>query len=158
MPVHLTMEVCGAALGTIDSALDAFWSVHTHIPDRIRMQVGIATAEIAANIVEHSGARRMSLTLELALTQVQVSFADDGSPLLVDLAGVSMPGPSAECGRGLALASASLDRLSYHRDDEGNHWSLLSREFPNPTAPSGGERECNPIMLPSRSVPNAIAP
>lgn len=40
-----------------------------------------------------------------------------------------MPDPTAENGRGLALAQAALEQLSYHRDNAINCWILLSRRF-----------------------------
>ena len=57
-----------------------------------------------------------------------MSFLDDGPPAEVDLRKTGMPDPQAECGRGLALAHAVLDRLTYHRNFF-NHWILVSKRF-----------------------------
>lgn len=138
MPLRRAMDVGAAAIAAVDTALEAFWSLHVHIPSRIRLQVGIAAAEIAADIVEHSGARRMSLTIEVAPAQVQVIFTDDGHPLEMDLAAVAMPDPLSEGGRGLPLHAATLSRLSYDRDHDGNRWTLVSREFDGATEPGAG--------------------
>ena len=37
---------------------------------------------------------------------------------------------TGEGGRGLAIAFRVLDELSYRRDDEGNHWTLVHRITP----------------------------
>jgi serine/threonine-protein kinase RsbW len=44
---------------------------------------------------------------------------------LVDLSQTAMPDETSERGRGLAIASRVLDELSYHRDSDGNHWTLI---------------------------------
>ena len=51
-------------------------------------------------------------------------FTDEGDPADVDLTTVTMPDAMAERGRGLALAKACLDQLTYRRDSTGNHWTL----------------------------------
>lgn len=42
---------------------------------------------------------------------------------------MSPPDALAKRGRGLALASAVLDRLVYRRHENYNQWTLLSRRF-----------------------------
>jgi serine/threonine-protein kinase RsbW len=37
----------------------------------------------------------------------------------------SMPEPEAESGRGLPMAQAALDELSYERDDGRNVWTMV---------------------------------
>lgn len=119
------------ALDEVQSVLDSFWSLHVEVPARVRMEIGIAAAEIAANILEHGFA--ISLRMELGLTpnEVHVEFAYAGEPVAVDLHSVSMPDEVAERGRGLAIAQAVLSLLSYVRDEAGNHWKLVSKAFSN---------------------------
>lgn len=109
--------------------LDALWALHCDVPQGIRMQVGIAGSEIAANIVEHSGATVVTVSMHVAASQIHLHFTDDGQAADVDLAAVLMPDAFAERGRGLALAKATLDFLAYRRDQLGNHWMLVSRPF-----------------------------
>jgi serine/threonine-protein kinase RsbW len=95
--------------------------------------MGIATAEIGANIVEHAAASRsVCLTMDVTVfpDRVRVEFTDDGDPVPVpvDLAAVQMPDEFAQRGRGLALAQAVLDDLTYRRTHL-NHWTLVSKPF-----------------------------
>lgn len=119
------------SLDAIENTLDRMWSVHLHVPTTVRMQIGIAVAEIAGNIVEHAvGARALWARMEarVGLTEVRVEFTDDGSPNSVDLGAVRLPHEMAETGRGLALAQAVLQNLSYRRNGM-NHWTLVSKPF-----------------------------
>ena len=43
-------------LSEVEAALEAFWSLHDEVPERVRMEIGIAALEIAANILEHGRA------------------------------------------------------------------------------------------------------
>ena len=119
-------------LGAIQAALDALWAMHPRVPDGVRMQMTIATAEVGANIVEHTGrGQPLRIRMDPALVddQVHIDFTDDGPPVAIDLASVVMPDPMAERGRGLAMAQALLDQLAYRRDESGNHWMLVSKRF-----------------------------
>ena len=95
------------------------------------MHVGIAAAEIGANIVEHGASVRpvhMRMDVRVSPSQVIVEFTDDGDPVHIDVNTVCMPDGLAERGRGLPLAKAVLDDLIYRRT-EANHWVLVSRRF-----------------------------
>ncbi len=59
--------------------------------------------------------------------RVEARFTDTGRPTLVDLAAAAMPGELAEDGRGLALARAAVDELSYERDGAVNRWRIVRR-------------------------------
>lgn len=59
---------------------------------------------------------------------VRVDFTDNGAPTLVDVGRVHLPPELAESGRGLAMARAVLQRLSYVRNGL-NHWTLESLPF-----------------------------
>jgi len=69
------------------------------------------------------------MNIEVLEHQVRVVFTDDGEPATVDLEAVITPDVLAKRGRGLALASAVLDGLSYHRLGNRNQWTLISRSF-----------------------------
>lgn len=95
------------------------------------MQVGIAVAEIGANILEHAARYRpvrLRMRVRVGADRVRVFFADDGEPAHIDLRTVGHPDEMTESGRGLAMAKAVLDRLRYRRHSF-NHWMLLSRSF-----------------------------
>ena len=131
-----------AALSEIQQALETSWSLHDEVPSRVRMEVGIAAAEIATNIVEHSSVDSLRMELWVLPDEVQVEFIDSGDPVAVDLNSVRMPDEMTERGRGLALAQAAMRLLSYSRDEVGNHWKLVSKAFsgnPHPVhAPAYG--------------------
>lgn len=125
------MDAGPAALDEADLLLTQMWSAFPHVPSRVRTQMAIATAEIVANIIEHAAAgRRVRVAMEVRVlaTEVWVKFTDDGAPMQLDLSSVSLPDHDAERGRGLALARAALERLSYQRNS-ANHWTLVSKPF-----------------------------
>lgn len=114
-------------LDKIHHALEKLWAAGSHVSDVARMNMKMAAAEIGANILEHSRRGqpvRMRMELRLLADEVEVVFTDDGDPARVDLASIGMPNEMAERGRGLAIAKAVLDRLTYRRDEMGNHWTL----------------------------------
>lgn len=116
-------------LAEIQRTLDEAWSAGD-VPDDTRMCIELAVSEIGTNIIEYSGDGkpvRMRMVVDVRPDSVSVTFTDDGHPAPVDLARVTMPGEAAESGRGLALAHRVLDELSYSRDKEGNHWTLIRR-------------------------------
>lgn len=128
------MEIGGHPdpLAAVQSQLDALWSIHPRVPDDVRIQVQIATAEVAANIVEHTGSGHpLRIRMSAAVTgdQVHVIFTDNGPPADIDLTQVAMPEDMAERGRGLAMAQALLDRLAYRGDETGNRWTLISKRI-----------------------------
>lgn len=118
-------------LEQIGDCLNGMWVHHPQVPESVRMQVGIAVAEIAANIIEHAGHNqpvRMRMHVWVLSDQVRVCFSDDGSPAHLDLRAVYQPHELAESGRGLALAHSVLERLRYRRRSF-NHWTLESVRF-----------------------------
>lgn len=132
-PDPLVLETTAGphTLGQIEAVLQQAWSNHSHVPDDVRMQVGIASGEIGANIVEHAAQGRpirIQMNVRVLAGEVWVEFADEGIPARVDLSTVHLPDEMAERGRGLALAKAVLERLSYQRNSM-NHWTLVSKRF-----------------------------
>ena len=114
-------------LTAIQQTLDLLWAQH-EIPEMVRLHMDLAAGEIGANIVEHSGDGQpvhLRMTLELTADVIRAVFTDDGHPTPVDLSRVQMPDEMSERGRGLAIAYRVLDELSYRRDTEGNHWTLV---------------------------------
>lgn len=119
-------------LDSIQRTLEESWVRHSAVPEPIRIRLGIAAAEIAANIIEHAGrGRPVRIRMELRVfpSEVQIAFTDDGDPAVVDLTNVALPDDMAERGRGLALAHTVLAKLAYHRNHVGNHWLLVSEGF-----------------------------
>lgn len=126
---HLETSAGPDALVQIEQVVDHMWSIHPHVPDPVRTQMGIAVGEIGANIIEHAAAGqpiRMWMQMTVLPNEVWVKFTDEGVPLRVDLSTVHLPDEMAERGRGLALAQAVLDQLTYERNAM-NHWTLFKQ-------------------------------
>ena len=104
------------------------------VEDADRFPFEIAVAEIVANIIEHAAlgqAVSMSLQLRALPERLEAEFTDEGRPARVDLEAVELPDALAERGRGLAIAMAALDELSYRRRGGVNRW-ILVRERAEP--------------------------
>jgi serine/threonine-protein kinase RsbW len=131
-PVVLETVTGPDTIDAVQRCLDDFWSLCGNVPEDIRTQVATAVAEVSANIIEHAARGAsvpMRMELQLLPGEVHVSFHDQGVPADVDLANPVMPSEFAQRGRGLALAAAVMNRISYVRDDTGNHWTLVSKRF-----------------------------
>jgi serine/threonine-protein kinase RsbW len=119
-------------LELVHAALEQLWAANDDvgIADRVRFET--AVIEILGNIVEHAyeldaptaGNRRFDVTLWVTTSELGAEFGDDGVPMSLDLSAVAMPDDLAESGRGLALAMAAVDDLSYGREGGRNHWRL----------------------------------
>jgi len=117
-------------------AIERLWSVHEGVGTVERIRFETAVVEILGNIIEHayeldtSGnpqTRRFDLALTVTDEEVVAEFGDDGRPVALDLSAVAMPDDEAESGRGLAMAKAAVDDLSYDRVEGRNHWRLSVR-------------------------------
>lgn len=120
-------------LDLLHAVLDQLWTAHEDVAVTDRVRFETAVIEILGNIVEHAyeidaavahGSRRFDVTLAATDTELVAAFGDDGVPMAIDLSAVAMPDDLAESGRGLALAMASLDDLSYERVGDRNLWRL----------------------------------
>ena len=123
--------VTGAhTLDELQFCLDALWAEHPDIAEDVRTDCTVAAFEVCANIIEHAAhGRPVRLRMELRLTpdRIAIDFTDDGDPADIDLDRVVFPDVLAERGRGLAIACALLDELSYRREAGRNRWTLSQR-------------------------------
>jgi serine/threonine-protein kinase RsbW len=119
----------------VHDVIEQLWS-HEPAPsmgDRMRFEM--AVIEILGNIVEHAARvdppdvspRQFDLVVSCDDEAIEARFGDDGKPAEIDLEQVAMPGVEAEAGRGLAMAVAAVDELSYERIGPVNHWRLVCR-------------------------------
>ena len=116
-------------LAVIQGTLDQAWSEH-EVAEYTRMCLELAVSEIGTNIIAYSGDGRpvrLHMVVNVKSDNITITFTDDGHPSPVDLTRLPMPDETAEGGRGLALAHRVLDELSYWRDQQGNHWTLILR-------------------------------
>ncbi|HEY0950129.1 ATP-binding protein [Nocardioides sp.] len=129
--VELSAPATPEMMQMVHAVLEQLWSNHEDVAmaDRIRFET--AVIEILGNIVEHAyrlepgeSERRFDVSLSATEAALVASFGDDGMPVSIDLSDVTMPDEDAESGRGLALAMAAVDELSYDRASGRNHWRL----------------------------------
>jgi serine/threonine-protein kinase RsbW len=124
-------------LDLVHDRLEAFWLRDGSVEAPDRMRVEMAVVEIVGNIIEHAfeadGAaqapsrRVLHVTLRLDPHSIEAVLSDNGLPTELDLESVTMPGDDATSGRGLALAVAAVDELTYERVGGRNHWTLRCR-------------------------------
>lgn len=135
--IHLSVPARPESIELVHPALEQLWSTHEDITIRDRIRFETAVVEIFANVVEHAfradaghsppDGRRLELTLCTEGDRVEALFTDNGLPAELDLSRITMPDEEAESGRGLAMALAALDDLSYEREDGRNRWRLTCR-------------------------------
>lgn len=96
-------------------------------PDDLSM-VQTAVMEIAGNVAEHgqpSGQVDYCFRLDVLPERLHGWLSDSGEAVPASAQDREMPGEMAEEGRGLALAEAALDELSYERSQGRNRWELV---------------------------------
>lgn len=117
-------------------AIARLWTAHDGVSPVERIRFETAVVEILGNIIEHAyeldlsgtpAVRRFDLALTVSDDEVVAEFGDDGRPIALDLSNVALPDDDAESGRGLAMAMAAVDDMTYDRVDGRNHWRLSVR-------------------------------
>lgn len=91
-----------------------------------------AVIEIAGNLIEHgrpSGAVDYRLRLDVLPDRLEGLLADSGEEL-PQLVVTPEPDLLSEDGRGLFLAQAVLDELTYERTEQANTWRMVRRRRP----------------------------
>ncbi|WP_183093971.1 ATP-binding protein [Nocardioides stalactiti] len=106
--------------------LERVGSDHPDLDGGDLMLFETAVIEIANNVVEHGSPPGVGwrFTLDVLPDRLEATLSDDGNAHVADLA-TEMPGVDAESGRGLPLAHAILDEISYQRVDDINHWHMV---------------------------------
>lgn len=141
------LELSGPAtpemLDLVHAVLERLWADNPDVSEGDRARFETAVIEILGNIVEHAyrldpaddpddeSARRFDVSLVATDEELVAAFGDNGMPVALDLSNVTMPDEEAESGRGLALAAAAVDDLTYERVEGRNHWRLLCVRRPD---------------------------
>lgn len=123
-------RACPECLEHIHQLMARLWQQEPSVGELDRMLFCTAVIEVANNIVEHGsggGSTKLSLALQANPRQLTATFVDDGAQADVDLDGASLPDDSSDSGRGLFLARAAADELSYERKAGVNRWILVVR-------------------------------
>jgi serine/threonine-protein kinase RsbW len=113
-------------LESVHALLERSWAAHPDVTAADRLCVETAVVEVAANIVEHAGGSELGLEVDVRPDRVQAVFLDTGAAFEGDLDTAALPDDEyAERGRGLALARALVDEVTYARDGGTNRWCLV---------------------------------
>lgn len=118
-----------AVVEEVQNRLAALWEQRPDLDPSLAMRFEMGLVEILGNIVEHAfdpdtPGRLLNVEVTIDGDTVSGALSDNGQPVAVDLSTVVMPDEDAESGRGLALAVAALDELTYTRDGDCNRWHL----------------------------------
>jgi serine/threonine-protein kinase RsbW len=116
-----------ASLTDLHDLLEQVGLDHPDVSPADLMLVETAVIEIAGNVVEHGqppGGVRYSFRLQVRPDRLECFLSDSGEPMAPGWDSAVMPASDLEEGRGLALAQAALDELSYARVDGGNVWRM----------------------------------
>jgi serine/threonine-protein kinase RsbW len=117
------------SLGLLHELLERVAADHPEVSPDDLMLLETAVIEIAGNVVEHGrppGEVRYVFELAVRRDRLEATLSDSGEAVR-DPVGGAMPDDSAETGRGLPLARAALDELTYVRGDDGNRWRMVKR-------------------------------
>lgn len=131
IPRHL--DDVHQALARLWGEVDRVWS---RPPDPIwRAEFATGVGEIAANIIQHaypsSAPGLLACRLRVFDRAIEACLSDSGPPYVPTGVPPSDPPLLAESGRGLALAQAAVDELTYKRAPAGiNEWCLRKRSLP----------------------------
>ena len=129
--VEFDVPAVPASLDEVQDRFGAWWDTLGIDDVRLRFGLETALAEIAANIVEHTrradqeAGRRYTMELDATDQELVAVLTDNGLPVDIDLAAVTMADADEESGRGLALAIAALDRLEHRHEGGHNVWTLV---------------------------------
>lgn len=114
-------------LGKVHNLLAEMWDTSPDVSELDQAMFETAVIEIAANVIRHGndeGSTLCNLTLEVYPDRLEAHLRDDGLIAHVNLDAATMPDSFAESGRGLALAKAAVDILTYERHHDNNIWTL----------------------------------
>jgi len=133
---HRVLDGCvePECLDRIHRMLAELWSADSHIAEVDRTHFETAVIEVAGNIVRHGRSAAgfcCRVVIRVYDSAVEAVFTDSADP--VDLAAIdalldptadTWPDEMAKHGRGLALARAAVDELTYQRIDQFNQWRV----------------------------------
>lgn len=126
-----TVTADAAGLDNVHELIERFWHEHDAGSDGDRIAVTIALGEIAGNVVRHGVGAPFAVSLRRADAAVVAVVDEPGPALPADVVtACGLPDDDAESGRGLALARAAVDELTYERVDDHNRWTVRRRVVP----------------------------
>jgi serine/threonine-protein kinase RsbW len=123
------------SLGLLHALLEVVAEDHPELSANDLLLFETAVIEIAGNVVEHGrppGEVRYAFTLAVLPDRLEAVLTDTGEEVPDPDDARPMPDDWEETGRGLPLARAALDELSYARGAEGNLWRMVKRSTASP--------------------------
>ena len=115
-------------LERVHDLVDELWKRVPEVDESDRYRFETAVIEVAGNIVEHGGPEvRLRLWLRVHTDRVEAQFRDTGRSVDFDGLDGHVPDLMAEDGRGLTLARAVADEVTYQRTGHTNRWSVTKR-------------------------------
>lgn len=130
--VSTVLTAVPSEIDRLQDEVSGLWAAEPGVPPGLAQRFETALVEIFGNVVQHgqepgAPATSVEVVLEITEDRVTAALADQGRPVAIDLAAVSMPDVDAEGGRGLALAVSCADVLAYERDGDVNRWRVTCR-------------------------------
>jgi serine/threonine-protein kinase RsbW len=116
------------SLNLLHDLLEEVAAEHPQLSAADLMMFETAVIEVVGNVVEHGkpqGRVKWTFRLQVRPDRLEGRLSDGGQEYPGGPWGTDMPDPMDEDGRGLALATAVLDSLSYERDAGVNHWTMV---------------------------------
>lgn len=117
------------SLNLLHDLLERVGQEHPDLAEQDLMLFETAVIEIVGNVVEHGRPTgKVSWQFELTVDPDRLAglLTDSGEHYEHDLAAV-MPDLLDESGRGMALARAAVDELTYQRVGPLNQWTMVRR-------------------------------
>ncbi len=142
--IERTLQHCvrPADLDRIHQMLADLWSDDGAVDGQDRIGFELAVIEVAGNIAEHNlqaPGFECDVVVRIQPDQLEAEFSDTGALVEIDLESAEMPDEMMEHGRGLALAKAAVDELTYRRFGGINTWRIRRRRRVPDPAPSPGD-------------------
>jgi serine/threonine-protein kinase RsbW len=117
------------SLNLLHDLLDHVSREHPGVDSADLMLFETAVIEVAGNVVEHGrppGKVTWAFRIQILPDRLEALLSDSGDEYPGGTWGTRMPAdPMQETGRGLALATAVLDSLTYERHDDANQWRMV---------------------------------
>jgi serine/threonine-protein kinase RsbW len=127
---HLAGLAVPESLNRLHALLDRVREEHSEIDPTELMLFETAIIEIHGNVVQHGqpeGQVVYTFALEVCDDMLVGVLADNGEAVSDLSEQEGLVGEDAESGRGLDLARAALDELSFVRRDEHNTWRMVKQ-------------------------------
>lgn len=110
--------------------LQTIWEENPHVPARDKDSLETAVIELATNIIQYSVAVSgvtCKIVIQTSDDRIDVTIADNGELIALELDEHIIPDAFSESGRGIALVKALVDGFSFDTSGNKNEWRLSKR-------------------------------